>query len=143
MKLSIFIDKERDEEIIIYTHEKNDIVREISSLVANRQEAIYGYSDTEVTKLNPAETECYIIENNKVYALTDNGRYRLKERLYQLESILPDYFLKLNQSCICNINKIQKFDVSVSGTLTVIFKSGYRDYVSRRNIRKVKERLGL
>ena len=143
MKLSIFIDKDRDEEIIIYAHEKNDIVKEIIRLAADSQEAIYGYSDTEIVLLNPADTECYIVENNRVYALTDTGKYRLKERLYQLEGTLPGYFLKINQSCICNINKIQKFDVSVYGTLTVIFKSGYRDYVSRRNIKKVKERLGL
>lgn len=143
MKLSIFIDKERDEEVIVYAHEENEFVRKIRSLSVNEAETLLGYNDTEVIKFEPQKTECFITENNRVYALTDYGKLKLKERLYQLESTLPDCFIKINQSCICNINKIQKFDVSFSGSLTVVFASGYCDYVSRRNIKKVKERLGL
>ena len=143
MKLSIFIDKEREEEVIVYTHKETELVEEIRNIIANKQGLLLGYSNNEIVKLNTAEIECFFVESNKVYALKDQVRYRLKERLYQLESQLPDNFIKINQSCIANIDKIQKFDVSFSGSLTVIFKSGYHDYVSRRNMKKVKERLGL
>lgn len=143
MKFSFFIDKDRDEEVIIYAHEESELVDEIKSLVTSRPTTICGYTESEVVVLNPSETECFIIEDNKVYALQSGGRFRVKERLYQLEEMLPDYFIKINQSCLCNIREIQKFDVSFSGSLTVIFKSGYRDYVSRRNVKNVKERLGL
>ncbi len=142
MKLSIFIDKEREEEVVIYAHEKNDLIKEIEALVTGAV-ALFGYTDNEAIKINPAEIDCFTVENNKVFAFTSNQKYRLRERLYQLEALLPEYFIKINQSCIANINKIQKFDVSVAGSLTVVFKSGYRDYVSRRNIKFVKERLGL
>ncbi len=64
-------------------------------------------------------------------------------RLYNIEEMLNKDFIKINQSSIANISKIQKFDASISGTLKVIFKNGYTDYVSRRNIKKVKERIGL
>ncbi len=143
MKLSIFIDKEHEEEVIIYAHKETELVEEIRDLIANKQDLLLGYSNNEIVRLNTAEIECFSVENNKVYALNGKTRYRMKERLYQLESQLPDNFIKINQSCIANINKIRKFDVSFSSSLTVIFKSGYRDYVSRRNMKKVKERLGL
>ncbi len=143
MNFSFFIDKDHDEEVIVYTHEESDLINEIRSLVASKRTTLYGYSDNEVIVINPSETECFIVEDNKVYALSGDSKLRVKERLYQLEERLPDYFIKINQSCLCNIKRITKFDVSFSGSLTVIFKSGYRDYVSRRNVKNVKERLGL
>ena len=143
MKFSFFIDKNRDEEVIVYTHEKSELIDEIRSLVTSKRTTLYGHANNEVIVINPSETECFIVEDNKVYALSGDSKLRVRERLYQLEEMLPDYFIKINQSCLCNIKKIQKFDVSFSGSLTVIFQSGYRDYVSRRNVKNVKERLGL
>ena len=143
MKFSFFIDKDHDEEVIVYAHEKSELINEIRSLVTSKRTTLYGYADDEVIVINPAETECFIVEDNKVYALSGDNKLRVKERLYQLEEQLPDYFIKINQSCLCNIKRITKFDVSFSGSLTVTFQSGYRDYVSRRNVKNVKERLGL
>lgn len=85
----------------------------------------------------------FFTEDNKVFALTENEKYRLKSRLYQLEENLNDNFVKINQSCIANIKSIDKFKATVGGSLTVIFKNGYVDFVSRRNLKNVKERLGL
>ena len=52
-------------------------------------------------------------------------------------------FVKINQSCIVNVNKIERFDTSVSGTLKVSLKNGYTDYVSRRQLKPIKERIGI
>jgi len=69
--------------------------------------------------------------------------FRLNHRLYQLEERLGTRFLKINQSCLANIQQIQRFDASLAGALLVIFKNGYRDYVSRRQLKTVKERMGF
>ena len=143
MKLRIVIDKNHDEEILIYAHEKTALICEIEQLVNNDSFDLTGYGETETVKLNLNEICCFITEENKVYALTEKGKYRLKSRLYQIEQNLNDNFVKINQSCIANIKKIDKFKASVGGALTVIFKNGYEDYVSRRNLKNVKERLGL
>lgn len=143
MKFSYFIDKNHEEEVIVYAREESELIENIRKLVSAENTTITGFREDEVVVINPYQAECFIVESNKVYVLTDSGKFRIRERLYQLEESLPDYFIKINQSCICNIRKIRKFDVSVAGTLTVIFKSGYRDYVSRRNVKKVKERLGI
>ena len=143
MKLRIVIDKNRDEQILIYAHEKTALICDIEQLVNNDSFDLTGYGETETIKLNLYEICCFITEENKVYALTEKGKYRLKSRLYQIEKNLNDNFVKINQSCIANIKKIDKFKASVGGALTVIFKNGYEDYVSRRNLKNVKERLGL
>ena len=64
-------------------------------------------------------------------------------RLYQLEELLPSDFLKINQSCLVNIEKIKRFDSSIGASLRVMLDDGDRDYVSRRQLKTVKERLGL
>lgn len=143
MKLGIVIDKNHDEQILIYAHEKTALICEIEQLVNNDSFDLTGYGETETVKLNLNEICCFITEDSKVYALTEKGKYRLKSRLYQIEQNLNDNFVKINQSCIANIKKIDKFKASVGGALTVIFKNGYEDYVSRRNLKNVKERLGL
>ena len=143
MKCELHIDKNLDEKVFIYAHEKNKAVDEIKSFVENQDIELIGYKDGEIEKLNPNKVNCFIIENSKIYAITDDDKYHVKLRLYNLEEMLGDSFIKINQSCIANIRKIKKFDSSISGTLSVIFKNGYIDYVSRRNIKSIKERLGL
>ena len=143
MKLQIVIDHNHDEEILIYAHEKTPLICEIEELVKNNSVDLIGYTENETVKLNLNDVYCFFTEDNKVYALTENGKYRLKSRLYQLEENLNNSFVKINQSCIANIKKIDRFKATVGGSLTVVFKNGYIDYVSRRNLKKVKERLGL
>ena len=143
MKLRIVIDPNRDEEIIIYAREKSHFVCEIQELVKNHSVDLIGYTENETVKLDLNDVYCFYTEDNKVFALMKNEKYRLKSRLYQLEENLSDNFVKINQSCIANIKKIDRFKATVGGSLTVVFKNGYVDFVSRRNLKNVKERLGL
>lgn len=143
MKFRFLIDKNREEEVIVYAHEKTKLVEGIEKLVTENNFELIGYADREAVKLDLADVYCFTVENNKIYAVCENEKYLLKLRLYQIEEKLSENFIKINQSCIANIRKIRKFDASFSGTLTVIFKNGYKDFVSRRNVKNVKERLGL
>ncbi len=143
MKLQIVINPNRDEEIIIYAHEKSSLVCEIEELVKSYSVDLIGYTENETVKLNLNNIYCFFTEDNKVFALTENEKYRLKSRLYQIEESLSDNFVRINQSCIANIKKIDRFKATVGGSLTVVFKNGYVDFVSRRNLKNVKERLGL
>jgi DNA-binding LytR/AlgR family response regulator len=137
------IDKDREEEVVIYVHEKNSLSYEIEELVLGKSLELFGYKDKNIVKLSPSDVFCFTVENNKVYALCEKEKYQIKQRLYLLEEILDRDFVKINQSCIANIRKISKFDTSITGTLMVSFKNGHRDYVSRRQMKKVKERMGL
>lgn len=143
MKCTVILDNTREEEIVIYAHQKTPLVDEIENLIAQKSTQIIALSRGEILKLNTNEIYCFTVENGKVYAVCEKQKYFIKKRLFALEEMLGDDFIKINQSSIANINKIQKFDATISGTLKVIFKNGYTDYVSRRNIKKVKERIGL
>ena len=144
MKYTIIIDKNREEEVIIYAKEKSTLTDEIERLVNDNNPELIGYDKSgEGVKLTTDEVYCFTAEDNKIFAITEKDKLRIKCRLYQLEEILPEYFVKINQSCVANIRKIARFDTSVSGTLLIKFKNGYKDYVSRRQMKAVKERFGL
>ena len=142
MKFEIFIDKECEERVIVYAHEKTKLTDAIQQLVTET-DALVGNNGKQYVKLSFADIYCFTVEENKVFALTESERLQLKSRLYNLEEIMPESFIKINQSCIIDINKVERFDASVSGTLLVRLKNGYSDYVSRRNLKKVKERFGI
>lgn len=144
MKYTIIIDKNREEEVIVYAKEKSELTDEIERLVSDNNLGFIGYDKNgEGVKLTADEVYCFTAEDNKIFAITEKEKLRLKCRLYQLEEVLPEYFVKINQSCVANIRKIARFDTSVSGTLLIKFKNGYKDYVSRRQMKAVKERFGL
>ena len=143
MKLKIFIDKDHEEEVIVYTRRRTELVSAIEKLVNQSDISLTGFSENEAVPLTADEVFCFISENGKVYAVTEKEKLLIRQRLYQLEENLSENFLKINQSCLANVKKIARFDTSISGNLTVRFKNGYTDYVSRRNIRNIKERFGI
>jgi len=143
MKFRLIIDKECEEEVIVYSHKETRLTDEIKRIVENDATELMGYIEREAYKLSLSEIHYFVAENSNVYAETEKGRLRIKLRLYQVEEILGNDFIKINQSCIVNIREIRKFDSSLGGILKVVLKNGYSDYVSRRNIKNVKERLGV
>ena len=143
MKFTVILNSEREEEVIVYAKEKNSLVKSIEELVNGADNYFIVQNESGIKRITEKEAYCFYIEDKKVYALTEKEKLLLRMRLYSIEEKLSEDFIKINQSTVINIKKIQRFDVSVTGTLKVIMKNGYTDYVSRRRLKNVKERLGL
>jgi DNA-binding LytR/AlgR family response regulator len=85
-----------------------------------------------------------MVEDGKTYAIDKTGQQHLvKMRLYEVEQLLPSYFVRINKSAIANQRQIAKFKASFSGAVDVLFKCGYVDYVSRRCFSEIKRRYQL
>ena len=106
MKCTTIIDKNREEEIVIYLHGENRISAEIEALLMEKEARLIGYDGDSIFNLLPEEITCFVTEEGKVYALVDNRRFRVKYRLYEIEAEAYSGFVKINQSCIANISKI-------------------------------------
>lgn len=143
MKCRIILDPHREEEVLIYAHSRTPLVDALENLASGAQTELIGYRDGEALRLELGQICCITTEGGKVFALTTDGKWNLKTRLYLLEELLSPDFIKINQSTLANPLQIERFDTSMAGTLKVKFKNGTVDYVSRRNLKKVKERLGL
>lgn len=142
MKFTFIEDKER-EEVIIYAKEKTSLVKSVEELINGEEKYFTAYGEGDIKRLTEEEIYCFTVENGRLYVLTEKEKLSLKIRLYTAEERLSKDFIKINQSAVVSIKKIHHFDVSVTGTLKVVMKNGYTDYVSRRRIKNVKERLGL
>ncbi len=143
MKFSLILGEEYEDEVVVYAKEENATVKAIRAFCEKEEKSIIGYSDGGIYTLSPYEVDCFVSENDLLFAYAKMGKVRVRSRLIKIEEVLPSCFIRINQSCIANVNMIERFDASFSGTLGVVFKNGYRDYVSRRNLKKVKERIGL
>ncbi len=143
MKCTVHIGEDHEEEILIFARSKTPLIAAIEQLIAEDSAVLIGFRGTEKVRLYPPEVDCFLVENNKVYALSGQEKWQLKCRLYHLEEQLSGSFIKINQSCLINPKRIARFRASFSGTLQVQLKNGYTDYVSRRNLKSIKERFGL
>ena len=77
----------------------------------------------------------------KFYAIDTRGhRYQLRDRLRDLEDILPSYFIRINKSTLANEHRIARFDAAFSGGVDAVFRCGHRDYVSRRCFAEIRRR---
>lgn len=143
MKVTTILDSTREEEVVIYAHERNELVEEIERLASRKTAELVGFCGDAAVVLDYAKVSRFTVENGKVYATVGENRYLVRQRLYQLEQQAPSTFVKINQSCLANIKYIARFEAAFSATLRVVFKNGDADYVSRRNLKQIKERLGL
>ena len=143
MKYKLIIDKNAEEEIMAIVHAPSALTQQIENLVCSFSGAdcIMGRSDTEIRKLEFSEIECITVIDRKVIAIDTGGsRYRLQDRLRDLENILPSYFIRINKSSLANEHRIARFDAAFSGGVDAVFRCGYREYVSRRCFAEIRRR---
>ena len=144
MKYRLIIDKEAEEEIIARVHSPSRLTDEIENLVNAYvgNDGITVSGESEMFTLSFSDIECLTVLDRKVYAVDKDGKkHRISHRLCDLEPILPTYFIRINKSAIANENRIAKFHTVYSGGVDAIFKSGCREYVSRRCFAEIKRRL--
>lgn len=143
MKYTLIIDKAAEEEIIVTVHEPSALTRQIEDLVRgfSGADGIIGYRDDEMRKLPFSRIECISVLNRKVIAIDrDGNQFTLRNRLRDLEDILPSYFIRINKSALANEHCILRFDAAFSGGVDAVFQCGYREYVSRRCFAQIRRR---
>ena len=143
MKYKLIIDKDREEEIIAVVHAPSSLTQRIEDIVQEFSggDTLIGYKNDEICKLLFTEIDCITILDRHVTAIDKNGeRYFIKERLRDLENILPTYFIRINKSALANEHRIKKFSLVFGGAVDAVFECGYREYVSRRCFAEIRRR---
>ena len=143
MKYKLIIDKNAEEAVTVVAHGPSALTRQIEDLVCSYSgaDSIMGYRDEEMRKLLFSEIACITVLDRKVMAIDGGGiRYRIQERLRDLEPVLPSYFIRINKSAIANEHRIARFDAAFSGGVDAVFQCGYREYVSRRCFSEIRRR---
>ncbi len=146
MQIEIKIDDTcKEPRIIVLTdrisEEINAIVRRLSE---EEPSMIAGFREEYLELIEPSEIIRAYAASGKVSAVTENGEYILRLRLYELEEKLDkSSFIRISNSEIVNLRKARSFDLSIAGTICVSLSNGDVSYVSRRYVSKIKQVLGI
>ena len=143
MKFNLIIDETKEEEITATVHSRSSLTEKIEILVMQYSgtDRIPAFNEDEIKILAFPEIECVFSEDGKTFVTDTSGnRFRIKMRLYEIEEILPSYFIRINKSALANEKRIDRFSSTIIGSVDAVFKSGNKEYVSRRCFAEIKRR---
>ena len=145
MKIRIEMDDAFNEEEVIIR------CRGITPEVMALQQAITELSKgTGQMTFYKGETEYYLPMESILFFETDGGSvnahtvdniYQTKYKLYELEELLPGYFMRVSKSAILNTKQIYSMTTDIS-TCVVQFQQSHKQlFVSRYYYKPLKEKL--
>lgn len=136
MKIRMEVDPGiEEEELVIRLRELNE---ETANLQLKLAEAVRGRMQMEVSK---GETTYYLdlpeilfleTADNFVAVHTKNQIYETRQKLYELQELLPGNFVRVSKSTIINVNGIRSIKKNITGASEVEFAGcSKRTFVSR------------
>ena len=146
MQVEIKIDDSYIEpKILILTAAMTEDVNLIlNKLSENTPQVISGCKNEKIEVIEQEDLIRIYAGSGKVFAVTEKGEYTVRFRLYEIEKRLShNQFVRISNSEIINLKKVNNFDLSFTGTIRVELTNGTAAYVSRRYVSKIKKILGI
>lgn len=144
MKVSIELDPQMDEpEMIIRAPRLTEDVARLQQLILEQKMTLLTfYKDRSEYFVDVSEILFFETDGEKIYGHTKEEAYEVRQKLYELEEILPIAFCRISKSTIVNTKQIYAIEKSFSGTSTVNFYQTHKQvHVSRHYYQLLKERL--
>ena len=143
MKIRIEIDENLEEdEVTIKCKEINQTIKRVQQSISSANlipKLIFYKNDTEYY-LNINDILFFETSENSVEAHTEKDK--IKYRLYELEEMLPNNFVRVSKSTILNVNQIYSINRNLTSSSLVQFYKSYKQvYVSRNYNKILKQRL--
>ena len=144
MKVRIELDPQMDEpEMIIRAPRLTEDVARLQQLILEQKMTpLTFYKDRSEYFVDVSEVLFFETDGEKIYGHTREEAYEVRQKLYELEEILPIAFCRISKSTIVNTKQIYAIEKSFSGTSTVNFYQTHKQvHVSRHYYQLLKERL--
>ena len=144
MKVELNIDEKFKEILVtISTNKINDEVQELVNYIEYKEDYLVGIADDQVCVLDISDIIRVFVEDRKVFVVTTKGKFVVRKKLYEMNNLLTKDFVKISQSEIANIKFIKNLDLSIRGTIVIVYKNSDISYVSRRLLKDFKTKFGL
>lgn len=144
MKINIDVDDSLQQDMItIHCREITDEILELQRLLSQKQtggQKISAYID---------DTEYYVdvktilfleADGNYISVQTAKSIYRVRQKLYELEELLPRDFLRVSKSTIVNTELIASIKKNITGASEISFRNSTKKaYASRNYIKALIE----
>lgn len=146
--MKVEVDIKDTYESLLVTISHNTLNDEVTAVMKKLQsetvEHIVGKFKDEIHLIEPEEIICFYSENQKIKCDTMERTYEIKEKLYALEAQFESKdFIRISKYAIANVKKIHHLEVEFNGSLLVHFNNDKIESISRRQVAKVKNYLGI
>ena len=135
----------KEASIIINAPELSDEIQNVINYISNINTSPYqimASKNNEIYFIDLNKIICFFSKNKYNYVRTQDGIYRVKYKLYELEELLKQKdFIRISNSCIINIQQVACFDTSILGTILVKLKDNTQETVSKRNVSHIMKLL--
>lgn len=144
MKIHIDLDDAHEETVLtIQAKEWTEELDELIAMIKRQQpQRLFGIKEDQTVLLDPKTIDYVYAESRKIYAVIAKEHVEVRMKLYEIEQLLSPYqFTRFSKSVIGNLRKIERFELSFNGNLCVYFHSGNKEYITRKYVKSVKEKL--
>ena len=133
-------------EIVIRADQQTDLVDRIVSAIGQCAEndisRIRVYDGNTALLLDQREILRVYTEMRKLIVCSSRGTFEARGTLQNIEKLLDsEHFVRISRFEIINLEKITGFDVSVSGTIRVLFEDGSFTWAARRYVHTIENKL--
>ena len=134
--------KEEERAVIRAVSQTDEIITAIK-LLENGTESIAVTKDEQTIMLDISSI--YYIESvdKKTFIYTKNNCYEAKYRLYELEEMLNNYFIRCAKAMIVNIKKIKSVKSEINGRMNARLLNDENIVIARSYVKELKKRLGI
>ena len=136
MKIKIEIAESLEEDEVLIrcrelTEEVSAIQKAVSEVTCAAQKFTFYKGNTEYY-LSLNEVLFFETDDAGISAHTKTDAYQTKYKLYELEDVLPGFFMRVSKSTILNTNHIYSIDRNLTASSVVAFFGTHKQvYVSR------------
>jgi len=144
VKLRIEItDGSSEDEVIIRCGRVDDSVQKLQAYILSMSAPkLTFYKGAQEYYLPLEEVLFFETDGEQVHAHTVNDAFRVKHRLYELEEILPHYFVRAAKGTIVNTAQIYAINRNLTASSQVKFAGTHKHiYVSRHYYSSLKEKM--
>ena len=131
MKITIEIDDNLGEDIILKCSKVTDEIRNLLKMISEENKLLVRDDKSERFI---AIASIYRIDtvDDKIFVYTENEVFETSHRVYELDKILPkDRFIRVNKSGIINVLKIDKLKTDINRRIKVTLLNGDKEVVNR------------
>ena len=144
MKLRIEIsDGTVEDEVIIRCSRVDDTVQKLQEFISSLSAPkLTFYKGAQEYYLPLEEILFFETDGEQIFAHTANDAFKVKPRLYELEEMLPRYFVRAAKGTIVNTQRIYAINRNLTSSSLISFTGTHKQiYVSRYYYKSLKEKM--
>jgi len=136
-------DGSTEDEVIVRCSRVDANVQKLQEFLINLSAPkLVFYKGSEEYYLPLEEILFFATEGEQVFAHTSSDAFKVKHRLYELEEMLPRFFIRISKGTIVNTKQIYAIDRNLTSASKVSFSNTHKHiYVSRHYYRPLREKM--